>query len=125
MPLTLRCATCGVVITRRLEPTTELLPGGDREPLVPGFRIVEVDPEFDVWSTAPVGDWLVNKEDLLGCLEGGVRNGCCGVDGLDGPNLLCPNGHFVATEVGDCWTSTFAVVHRDRVTADEGADAKA
>ena len=32
-------------------------------------------------------------------------NGCCGLDGCDGPNLLCEVcGTYVATKRTDCWT---------------------
>jgi hypothetical protein len=35
----------------------------------------------------------------------GRRNGCCGPDGMDGPNLACAGcGAEVATESADCWT---------------------
>ncbi len=30
-------------------------------------------------------------------------NGCCGLDGTDGPNKLCLNGHEIGTEKSDCW----------------------
>jgi len=31
-------------------------------------------------------------------------NGCCGLDGCDGPNLKCKNcGVYVATKMTDCW----------------------
>jgi hypothetical protein len=31
-------------------------------------------------------------------------NGCCGLDGCDGPNLQCENcGTYVATKMTDCW----------------------
>jgi len=30
-------------------------------------------------------------------------NGCCGMDGCDGPNRLCACGAEVATEKSDCW----------------------
>ncbi|MFG3256872.1 hypothetical protein [Streptomyces sp. NPDC048172] len=33
------------------------------------------------------------------------RNGCCGLDGCDGPNLVCATcGTDLATEESDCWT---------------------
>jgi hypothetical protein len=33
------------------------------------------------------------------------RNGCCGLDGLDGPNLICAGcGAEVATKQSDCWS---------------------
>jgi len=35
----------------------------------------------------------------------GRRNGCCGLDGCDGPNLVCRGcAADVATERSDCWT---------------------
>lgn len=30
-------------------------------------------------------------------------NGCCGLDGRDGLNTVCANGHEVGTEKSDCW----------------------
>ncbi|WP_120501224.1 hypothetical protein [Roseovarius sp. EL26] len=32
-------------------------------------------------------------------------NGCCGLDGCDGPNRVCSCGAEVGTEMSDCWTS--------------------
>lgn len=35
----------------------------------------------------------------------GRRNGCCGPDGTDGPNLACAFCRAeIATESADCWT---------------------
>lgn len=31
-------------------------------------------------------------------------NGCCGLDGCDGPNRICGCGTEVGTESSDCWT---------------------
>ncbi len=32
-------------------------------------------------------------------------NGCCGLDGLDGPNQVCTScGSYVGTKITDCWT---------------------
>ena len=36
--------------------------------------------------------------------------GCCGLDGMDGPNLVCPNGHEIGTEKSDCWMPHAAVL---------------
>ncbi len=33
------------------------------------------------------------------------RSGCCGLDGCDGPNLVCNCGNEIATESSDCWTA--------------------
>jgi hypothetical protein len=32
-------------------------------------------------------------------------NGCCGMDGCNGPNRICACGAHVGTEMSDCWTS--------------------
>ncbi|MCF8880270.1 hypothetical protein L5876_10625 [Hyphobacterium sp. SN044] len=32
------------------------------------------------------------------------RNGCCGLDGCDGPNQLCQCGAEIGTLMTDCWT---------------------
>jgi hypothetical protein len=49
---------------------------------------------------------LVNLNDLVGTEHHQDRhrlNGCCGLDGCDGPNLVCPKGHEIGTERSDCW----------------------
>jgi hypothetical protein len=33
-----------------------------------------------------------------------ANSGCCGSDGMDGPNRACICGAFVATQWNDCWT---------------------
>ncbi|MGV3525070.1 MAG: hypothetical protein ACO1RX_12640 [Candidatus Sericytochromatia bacterium] len=42
--------------------------------------------------------------------------GCCGKDGCDGPNLICPCKVPVATERSDCWTSFYIHFEPDKVT---------
>ncbi|MFB7878548.1 hypothetical protein ACFC06_25155 [Nocardia sp. NPDC056064] len=38
-------------------------------------------------------------------------NGCCGLDGQDGPNLVCLGcGVDVATKESDCWTDNLVAV---------------
>jgi hypothetical protein len=34
----------------------------------------------------------------------------CGLDGMDGPNLVCVNGHEIGTEKSDCWMPHAAVL---------------
>ena len=69
------------------------VPAGDgRYRVAGGPRGTLVLALADVVGTEPVGDT-------------GRRNGCCGPDGMDGPNLKCAGcGAQVATEVADCWT---------------------
>jgi hypothetical protein len=52
------------------------------------------------------GQIIVNLRDVVNLVnhtDPGRLNGCCGLDGCDGMNKLCENGHEVATEKSDCW----------------------
>ena len=113
------CKKCGSAITKNIEP----LPDGfkienkDKMPLfdegfysrVKRFHISDLD------KVGPVkGDFLININDFESKNyhhDSSRLNGCCGLDGCDGPNLLCVNGHEVATEISDCWTPLYGVVH--------------
>ena len=52
------------------------------------------------------GAVAANPEDVIvgGLDRAGIDNGCCGSDGLDGPNRACLCGSMVATQWSDCWT---------------------
>lgn len=71
-----------------------------------------VDPGPVGWDgdvpTSTLGCLVTNPSDALPLVASPdpVRNsGCCGHDGLDGPNLLCPGcGREVATLRDDCWS---------------------
>ena len=53
------------------------------------------------------GGYIANIEDVIQAhLTDDPRrlNGCCGLDGCDGPNLQCDGcGMYVATKMTDCW----------------------
>jgi hypothetical protein len=59
------------------------------------------------------GDFYFNKSDVINTrlTEDAQRlNGCCGLDGCDGPNLHCANcGAYVATTRTDCWTPHYTI----------------
>ena len=74
----------------------------------------------EYWSAS--GRFVVNLADLVGTKhhsERSRRNGCCGLDGLDGPNLICVNGHEVGTEKSDCWMPHAAVLLETVVSVNE------
>ena len=106
------CPQCDQAVTRPLEP----LPAGkeichtDGLPAVPeGYFAASVD---DYW-TGSVGCTLVNLQDLVGTRYhpfASRNNGCCGRDGVSGPNLLCAAGHEIGTERSDCWMAHAAVL---------------
>ncbi|MGW6704554.1 hypothetical protein ACWGDE_06645 [Streptomyces sp. NPDC054956] len=46
------------------------------------------------------------------------HNGCCGLDGQDGPNLVCGAcGADVATKQSDCWTQNLVALTADAVVS--------
>lgn len=101
------CPTCGVAITRPVE----LL---DPPPAIPNESLGGGGADW-----VPVGRWLlasgsedldggpiVNEQDLEGTrphADGWRSIGCCGPDGSNGPNIVCLNGHDVATRFADCY----------------------
>ncbi|WP_433463533.1 hypothetical protein [Spirillospora sp. CA-128828] len=61
------------------------------------------------FAIAPeIGGFVLCPDDLTGVdlhPDSRRRNGCCGLDGLDGPNLICAGcGAEVATKQSDCWS---------------------
>ena len=100
-----KCATCNVSLTNplgELEFKSQLKEedGFDHVPL--GFYTIE---DGGYYSGA-IGQYVVNLKDLVNTRphpERKRRNGCCGMDGCDGMNTICSNGHEVGTERSDCW----------------------
>ena len=130
------CEACGTPLTRTVarlpavpEPRPEVDYGGTTEPTVPeghwafdsepaGWAPREqsqLDPDEqpgDVTKWRPHGLWncpILNVSDLLALTPhpDGLRSGgCCGRDGSDGPNVVCPScGLPVGTVSDDCWTA--------------------
>lgn len=102
------CPICHVAVTRPLLPlgSDQIICLEDGKPAVPkGFFGVN---KQEYWNAA--GRVLVNLGDLVGTKHSGGINGCCGLDGLDGPNLVCANGHEIGTEKSDCWMPHAAVL---------------
>ncbi|PZG09938.1 hypothetical protein [Nonomuraea aridisoli] len=72
------------------------------------------------WVHEPIG-FVIHPEDLVGAEphpDPGRRSGCHGLDGLDGPNLVCGGcGQELGTRQADCFTQNhvtldFAAVKR-------------
>lgn len=53
--------------------------------------------------------YKINKNDLKNWkYNPAVKlSGCCGIDGTNGPNLICKNNHIIGTEKSDCWMPHF------------------
>lgn len=79
------------------------------------YGIVDVD-----YRIAFENDFVIHEEDII---KGNTKftknvsrlNGCCGLDGLNGLNLLCKNGHEIGTVCTDCWMPHGVVFHREFV----------
>lgn len=120
MRKSLHCAACGAPLTAPLEILSEKDPGvqvpefDDGKPLTQcGIGFESFEP---VLSTV-LGDrvaldftpqyWL-NPDDLSPAVRNSDDmtrlNGCCGLDGCNGPNQLCSCGAEIGTLRTDCWT---------------------
>ncbi|MDI3403743.1 hypothetical protein [Streptomyces cavernicola] len=132
--LTFRCRSCHTVITGPVVEVA--LPDPDKAPMPysrqgvgdcpsrvgPGAFAYE-PPRAAASRIRPTETWdvralykslaldgvILAKADLRNTrttTRRGRVNGCCGLDGCDGPNLECAQcGNFVATEQSDCWTA--------------------
>ncbi|WP_412538716.1 hypothetical protein R8Z50_23030 [Longispora sp. K20-0274] len=121
------CGNCGVAITADLTevPFPDEAPEHDRDgeapprvavgvfacdpdPFGPPF-VPTVDNPRVLVPAGPVGTILVHPSDVRGLRlhpDRRRRNGCCRLDGCDGPNLVCAGcGSEIATEQSDCWVS--------------------
>jgi hypothetical protein len=100
-----------VVIGDDGEAVPRLEPGSfavDPEAFGPPSVPTADDPNV-LMSAGPRGTILLNPGDIRNVIphpDLHRRNGCCRLDGLDGPNLVCAGcGIDVATEQSDCWVN--------------------
>ncbi|MGC4811259.1 hypothetical protein ACLQ29_12120 [Micromonospora sp. DT228] len=78
----------------------------DPHPFGPPYVAIDTDGR-NLVSAGPRNTIMINPAGLLVRHlhpDRGRRNGCCGLDGTDGPNLVCGCGAEIATESSDCWT---------------------
>jgi hypothetical protein len=82
----------------------------DVEPFGPPYVAVDGRPEHRAVHVpgGPRGTFVLAPGDVRGTTaarDPRQRQGHCGPDGMNGPNLACTGcGREVATEVTDCWT---------------------
>jgi hypothetical protein len=100
-----KCPICSTLLTQPLLPLSadQKICLDDGKDAVPQGRFATSSGDY--WTSLE-GCVLVNIADVIGAKthpDASRLNGCCGLDGLNGPNLLCENGHEVATAMTDCW----------------------
>lgn len=120
MEQALFCRACGAQLT---EPVV-VLSGQDSSGYVPehadrlplstrGSAYKSDEPIMRAFGDSPAPleftpQFWVNPEDLTDRVSNTSNrrrlNGCCGLDGQDGPNQVCRCGAEVGTLQNDCWT---------------------
>jgi hypothetical protein len=107
-----RCSTCCIALTPPLRLLTDVSMLSEQEGedhLPAGYYYYWVAPppdEVGGYYTDAAGEYLVHLKDAVNVLphpDARRRNGCCGMDGCDGRNTVCANGHEVGIERSDCW----------------------
>ncbi|RKD94078.1 hypothetical protein [Marinifilum flexuosum] len=99
------CKKCNVELTNELVELSdrELLTEDDGKDFLPkGYYFVSDGGYF----TASEGKIIINLKDLINTQNHNDfkrLNGCCDLDGMDGINKVCKNGHEIGTVKKDCW----------------------
>jgi len=99
------CKTCQSVLANDLTPViyasrSEVL----GKNMVASGTVTTEDGSF---FRNRVGSYITHTDDIENVVltsDPKRLNGCCGLDGLDGHNLVCRVcGMFIATKMTDCW----------------------
>lgn len=116
----IRCAACNAALTPELsllENTKSFDETDGRDLFEKGFYYLSEGSYFKGIDGAIV----INKNDLLDAKLHWNPNrlsGCCDLDGCNGPNMLCCNGHEIATQRSDCWMSHYVKFEPEGVKVD-------
>tara|TARA_R110002072_G_scaffold299849_1_gene475950 strand:+ start:724 stop:1152 length:429 start_codon:yes stop_codon:yes gene_type:complete len=115
------CKACGTTLTRAVEivlradsesGTPDWTP---KKPVTPPGQAFRMTQAY-AWSTDPstavhlghVPIEFLNVDDIGPSVKltrkSQYLNGCCGLDGCDGPNQICQCGNEIGTLKSDCWT---------------------
>jgi hypothetical protein len=118
------CAVCGLAVTKELTLLEDIdwLCEQEGRDFVPSGTYTISDGGY---YTGSEGKVVVNVRDLTN-----VRNhpdpshlsGCCGLDGTDGLNKICTNGHEIGTEKSDCWLAHAAILELGLVRGERGQE---
>lgn len=116
----LYCRKCNVPVTNSLGELTNqnlLCEENGKDYIPQGFFVISDGNYF----TNTESHLIINKRDLINCANHpnpSRRNGCCGLDGTDGPNIVCSNGHEIGTEKSDCWMPHAFIAEKGAVILD-------
>jgi DNA-directed RNA polymerase subunit RPC12/RpoP len=116
-----RCAHCGRHLTgeiRQVPLPPTVASTATAEELAANFMPARM--RFGTYTdSTELGGFVLHPDDLLNSeqhADPGRLNGCCRLDGLDGPNRVCAHCEAeVATEYSDCWSEQMVVLLRAAV----------
>ena len=119
MEMVFACGACGRALTAPLRELPAQLPPQteDGQDFVPRGYFTRSDGEY---FTGTEGRLVVSLKDVRGTRHHADLhrlNGCCGLDGLDGPNTVCGCGAVVGTEKSDCWMAHALLLEPGPTTA--------
>jgi|SRR5581483_21909 len=103
----LRCAVCHIPISddvHELKDRGRLSDERGSDFLPQGCYLIA--SAADNFSSHTDGEFILNLKDVHNLQrhsDPSRLNGCCGLDGLDGINTVCSNGHEIGTQRTDCW----------------------
>lgn len=114
------CRKCNLQLSN---PLTELIDlslinEGDQKDYIPvGYALYSNGNFF----TGSKGKLIINLNDLLNTNNHPDHkrlNGCCGMDGMDGLNKVCLNGHEIGTSMEDCWMPHCIILEPNQIRVD-------
>jgi len=116
----LSCSRCKIRITKSVRALDDpsVISIADGKPYLPSGLFLVSQSEDEIIHQP--GEYILNLADLQNTKRHSNRSrlrGCCGLDGCNGPNIVCINGHEVGTERSDCWMPHFIAISPSAVTA--------
>lgn len=117
MSIRIKCKHCGVELTDNLievDSIEQLSEIDGKDFIAPGHFFISNGDYY----TGTDNNIIININDLKNSKNHGDLsrlNGCCGLDGEDGLNRLCVNGHEIGTEKSDCWMAHSVILDEDKI----------
>jgi len=113
----IKCLICNTALTNELIELSDLndLNDVDGEDFIPKGKFFISNGEHYLDSNGKI---IINKKDLNNSINHtnlSRLNGCCGLDGMDGINKICVNGHEIGIEHSDCWLSHCVIFENELI----------
>ena len=113
----IKCKICKVDLTKNLQILSDkkLLNTDDGADFVP--KGLYYSCEEDEYFNGSENKIIINVNELINAKhhDTNLSAGCCGADGTDGINIMCLNGHEIATIRNDCWMAHAVTFENDKI----------